>query len=292
MGVGECVPNSRYQETIDSTISQIEKFRPSLESGLSKDELQSIMPAGAARNAVDCALWDLEAKQLGQDVGIISGLGWPARMETVETISISTPEDMHKTAQYLASFPIIKIKMNADRVRERITAVHAGAPSSRFLIDANESWTIDLLRELSSFLIDLNVQMVEQPLHADHDDALAEFQSDLPIYADESCHTSDDLPLLKSKYSGVNIKLDKTGGLTEAIALEETAYDQGFQIMIGCMLSTSLGIAPTMLITKRAHFVDIDAPSLLAKDRPNGLQIKDGKCSSLDPRLWGSGQME
>ena len=286
-GLGECVPNIRYGETINSTMDQLRAVEQNLVDGIDHLELNETMPAGTARNAIDCALWDLEAKRSAQDVGVISGLGWPGDIETVQTISILSPEEMQNEARALASFPVIKVKMNAEQILERMKAVHTGAPQSKFLIDANESWTIDLLKQVAPHLAELNVQMIEQPLHADHDEALRGYQPMLPIFADESCHTSKDLQALTGKYQGINIKLDKTGGLTEAIALEKAAYQQGFQIMVGCMLSSSLGIAPAMFVTGRAEFVDIDAPALLAKDRPHGIEIRNGTVSKLDRRLWG-----
>lgn len=286
-GVGECVPNSRYAETIASSIKQIQSVERELADGLDRIALNKLMPPGTARNAIDCALWDLEAKQSGKDVGVISGLEWPGNIETVQTVSILSPKEMHQEAKALAGFSTIKVKMSADLVLERMTAVHAGAPNAKFLIDANESWTIELLKEVTPALADLNVQMIEQPLHADDDEALRNYQSMLPIYADESCHSSADLAGLVGKYQGINIKLDKTGGLTEAIALEKAAYHQGFQIMVGCMLSTSLGIAPAMFVARKAKFVDIDAPALLAKDRQYGIQIEQGIVSTLDRSLWG-----
>ncbi|GAB5486436.1 MAG: dipeptide epimerase [Parasphingorhabdus sp.] len=286
-GIGECVPNSRYEESVESSIQQIRAVESQVIDGASRNELRKIMRACAARNAIDCALWDLEAKQVGQDVGVTSGLGWPQNIETVQTISILSPEKMHREAKMLRKFPVIKIKMNSEQVLERMAAVHAGAPNSKFLIDANESWTIELLKNVSPALVDLNVQMIEQPLHADDDSALQDHPFKLPIFADESCHSTTDLEALQNKYQGINIKLDKSGGLTEAIALKEAAETLGLQTMVGCMLSTSLGIAPATFIAKEARFVDIDAPALLEKDRLYGIQISNGKTSSLDPRLWG-----
>ncbi len=286
-GCGECVPNSRYGESIDSTIEQMKTVEQELSDGLNREELNDIMPAGTARNAIDCALWDLDTKLSGKNVATMSGLDWPVAIETVQTISILSPQKMHEEAKTLSNFPIIKVKMNSELVLERVRAVHAGAPNSKLLIDANESWTIELLKHVTPYLTDLNVQMIEQPLHADDDLALTDYQSQLPIFADESCHSTSDLPALKHKYQGINIKLDKTGGLTEAIALEKAAHRQGYQIMVGCMLSTSLGIAPAMFIAGRAQFVDIDAPALLKKDRKYGIQINQGKASALNPLLWG-----
>lgn len=281
------MPNIRYGESVESTINQIRALEQKITDGLDRSELNRVMPAGAARNAIDCALWDLEAKISEKDVAALNGLSWPTEVDTVQTISILSPKKMHDAARALAKFPIIKVKANADQVLERLKAVHSGAPQSKLLIDANESWTIELLSQLMTDLIDLNVKMIEQPLHADDDHALTSFQSVLPIFADESCHTTSDLKSLGSKYQGINIKLDKTGGLTEALALQKSALHSGYDTMVGCMLSTSLGIAPAMLLTRGARFVDIDAPALLAKDRQHAIQVKHGKASSFDSRLWG-----
>lgn len=287
IGLGESIPNPRYGESISSSIKQIKMIEQKLTDGLDRGQLNEIMPAGAARNAVDCALWDLEAKQLGKNVGAISGLGWPSECKTVQTISILSPQEMYEEAKALASFASIKVKLNAEQVLERIEAVHSGAPGSNILIDANESWTIELLNHVAPALAKLNVVMIEQPLHADKDEALIDYQFALPLFADESCHSIADLPNLQNKYQGINIKLDKTGGLTGAIKLERIAHKQDMQTMVGCMLGTSLGIAPAMLLAERAQFVDIDAPALLAKDREYGIEIDNGTVSGLDPRLWG-----
>ena len=286
-GFGECVPNTRYGETIPSTIDLVKSARAKIESGADRVELGSALPAGAARNALDCALWDLEAKQSLQDVGKLSGLGWPERLQTVQTISILPPDDVYREARELTDFPIIKVKVDRDHVLERIKAAAAGAPESKFLIDANESWSFDLLSEVAPHLHSLNAVMIEQPLPAGNDSALFDYSGPLPLFADESCHVASDLPKLAGKYRGVNVKLDKSGGLTEAIALSEAARDHGLDIMVGCMLSTSLGIAPTMFIAMNARYVDIDAPALLAEDRDYSLEISAGNVSALDPRLWG-----
>jgi len=288
-GIGEGVANSRYNETNASLVAQIREIEPELANGLDRDALRKAMPAGAARNAVDCALWDLEAKQCGRDVGILSGLGWPKNLKTVQTISILSPDEMRKEAASLSGFANIKVKINAEMIVERIRAVQEGAPNSNILIDANESWSMAILKEIVPVLSKSNVLMIEQPLAAGQDDILSEFQSPIPIFADESCHTSADIPILVGKYQGVNIKLDKTGGLTEAIALSETAQKQKMDIMIGCMLGTSLGIAPAMFLASKAVYVDIDAPALLANDRQHGIRIDHGQVSPLNHRLWGGG---
>ncbi len=288
-GIGEGVPNPRYDETATSLIAQIEEIKSALAGGLDRTELQQLMPPGAARNAVDCALWDLEAKQTGKHVGQFSRLGWPENLQTVQTISILSPEEMLEEAKALAGFPQIKVKINAELIVERIAAVHKGAPDSKLLVDANESWSLDILTDNAPLLADMNAVLIEQPLKAEQDDDLAGYTGPLPIFADESCHVSSDLPDLVGKYGGINIKLDKTGGLTEAIILEKAALDAKMEIMIGCMLSTSLGIAPTMFLASRAQYVDIDTPALLSRDREHAVQIDRGKVSPLDEKLWGGG---
>lgn len=291
IGRGEAVALPRYGESSASVARQIEAMTVALEDGVNAQSLQRAMPAGAARNAIDAALWDLEAKRTGRDVGSLSGLGWPTNIQTVQTISILEPEEMGAEARALAKFPVIKVKMNAEKIVERIAAVHANAPDARLVVDGNESWTIDILREVAADLARSGVEMIEQPLHADADHELVNYSGPLPVYADESCHTCADLPKLKGKYQGINIKLDKTGGLTEAIRLAEAGPREGFDVMLGCMVSTSLGIAPAMFVAKAARFVDIDAPALLAKDRENAIQISDGTVSPLSPELWGGAGM-
>jgi L-alanine-DL-glutamate epimerase-like enolase superfamily enzyme len=287
VGRGECVPYGRYGETIASVTAQVEQLGERLEAGLSRTQLQRIMPAGAARNAIDAALWDLEAKSTGRDVGQLSGLAWPSNISTVQTISILTPEEMGKKARALDHYPLLKVKLDAEQIIERVAAVHANAPKSKLLVDANESWTIDILNRVAAQLPQYGVRMIEQPLHADADESLADHDGLLPIFADESCHIRSDLDGLKGKYDGINIKLDKSGGLTEALALADAAKAQNYEIMLGCMLGTSLGIAPAMFLADRAKYVDLDPPSLVAKDREYPVHINKGRIATLSPSLWG-----
>lgn len=288
VGRGEAVASARYGETDQTVIADIEAVRGKLENGLTRGELQHVLPAGSARNAIDNALWDVEAKLTGQDVGKLSNLGWPKQVMTVQTVSILPPEQMEKEAALLKNFPIIKVKLNADQIKDRIKAVHAGAPNSKLLIDANESWTIDILRDVAEDMAECGVIMIEQPLKADEDDALSSYTGPLPIFADESCHTRNDLAKLVGRYNGINIKLDKTGGLTEAIALMAEAKALDFDIMVGCMLGTSLGMAPALFLAPHASYVDVDAPALLAHDRCDGLSVSNGSVSALNKNLWGS----
>ncbi len=284
---GEATPNTRYGETPQSVIQQLQQITPLLAAGLNRTELQQVLPAGSARNAVDAALWDLEAKLYGKGVDQLSALPWPEKIMTVQTISILSPEEMARDAKELDGFPIIKVKLDANLILERVSAVHENAPDAKLLIDANESWTIDILKRVAPLLGNLGVIFIEQPLPAGQDQMLASYSCPLPLGADESCHTRADLNKLVGKYDVINIKLDKTGGLTEAIALMEEAKKLDLEIMVGCMLSSSLGIAPAMFLASQAKYVDLDAPALLKQDQAHNLTIRNGEMSPLNPRLWG-----
>jgi len=287
VGRGECVPYARYGENARSVIAQIEAIRPAIEGGMDRAALQQAMPAGAARNALDCALWDLEAKRAGKSVYEMLDLDMPASVPSVQTVSIGAPEEMRAEAASLQSFPVIKIKLDAEEIIERTKAVHMGAPNAKLIIDANESWSLELLQQVAPGLAELNVSMIEQPLKAGDDALLATYSGPVPLGADESCHTSGDLKQLKDFYSYVNIKLDKTGGLTEALAIQAKARDMGFGVMIGSMVATSLALAPAVILALDADFVDLDSPSLLAEDREHAMTLKDGILSGVDSRLWG-----
>ncbi len=286
-GWAECVPYPRYDETVEGVIADIETQAASIAANPNREHLQATMAAGAARNAIDCALWDLEAKRAGKRAWDIAGSPTPEPTITAETISIGEPEAMGDAARELAHAPLLKVKLGADKVVTRMAAVRDNAPTSRLIIDPNESWDIDMLREIAPALADLGVEMIEQPLPADADDALEGYDSPVPLCADESCHTVDKLPALKAKYAMINVKLDKTGGLTEAIALTQGAHDLGFKIMVGCMVGTSLAMAPATLLAPYAEFVDLDGPLLMKQDREHGLMFKDGKVSPPDAALWG-----
>ncbi|WP_208350898.1 N-acetyl-D-Glu racemase DgcA [Pseudaestuariivita rosea] len=282
-GRGECVPYARYGETLDSVQAQIE----TLPESLTRSDLQKALPAGAARNAVDCALWDLEAKQSGKRVWDMVGLPVPTPKITAYTLSLDEPEKMQAQAQQNAYRPLLKIKLGTPDDMARLEAVRAGAPKSRIIIDANEGWTADIYADLAPHLLRLGVEMVEQPLPADEDDMLNEMARPLPVCADESCHDRSSLPGLKGKYDMVNIKLDKTGGLTEALALRDAALDQGYQIMVGCMVGTSLGMAPAVLVAQGAAVTDLDGPLLLADDRENPLTFDAAGVHPPKAALWG-----
>lgn len=287
VGRGEAVPNIRYGEDVDSVIKQIEGLSAALREGLNRDELALALPAGAARNSLDCALWDLQAKLTETPVNECLGLPYPDEIYTVQTVSIGSVEEMGKSAAKLKNFPMIKVKLDQNYVVERMRAVRKAAPDTRLLIDANESWSLDLLKEVIPALKELGVVMIEQPLPAGSDDVLAGYIFEIPLAADESCHTSADVERLKDLYDMVNIKLDKTGGLTEALKLAEAARAAGLEIMVGCMVGTSLSMAPAMMLATQTYFVDLDAPTLLAEDREYALSVWDGKMTPLDPRLWG-----
>ena len=282
-GYGECVPYARYGETLDSVTEQI----LSVPADADRNALYSL-PAGAARNAVDCALWDLEAKQAGKRVWEFAGLNAPAPQITAYTLSLDSPDAMQKQAAENAFRPLLKTKLGGgEEDVARIEAVRAGAPNARIIVDANEGWTADLYQTLAPVLVRLGVEMVEQPLPADSDDALLELERVLPVCADESCHDRASLPKLKGKYDMVNIKLDKTGGLTEALALKEAAQKDGYDIMVGCMVGSSLAMAPAVLVAQGASVVDLDGPLLLREDRDEPLKFDDNGVHPSTPNLWG-----
>ena len=287
-GRGECVPYVRYGETVDSVAASIEALRGELEAGLGREALASAMAPGAARNAIDCALWDLEAKRAGRRAWESASEPSPGSVVTAYTLGLDEPDAMREAAARQADRPLLKVKLDGDRVTERVAAVRAGAPDARLIVDANEGWTVETLRRSLSPLAGLGVELVEQPLPAGADAALADIERAVPVAADESCHTRADLPTLAGRYDVVNVKLDKTGGLTEALALRDAATAAGFGIMVGCMLATSLAMAPALLVAQGARFVDLDGPLLLARDREPGLDYHpDGRIDPPSPDLWG-----
>ena len=282
-GWGECVPYARYGETPDSVAAQI----GSLPDGINRAGLQALLPPGAARNAVDCALWDLQAKQSGRRVWDIAGLPAPGPVVTAYTLSLDTPDAMRAAAAKNAHRPILKIKLGTPDDMPRLQAVRSGAPSARIIVDANEGWTAEVYADLAPHLVRLGVGLVEQPLPAGQDDMLAEIARPLPVCADESCHDRASLPGLKGKYDMVNIKLDKTGGLTEALALREAARAAGFGVMVGCMVGSSLAMAPAVLVAQGADVVDLDGPLLLAEDRAHPLRYDSAGVHPPEAALWG-----
>jgi L-alanine-DL-glutamate epimerase-like enolase superfamily enzyme len=283
-GRGECVPYARYGETMESVEAQVR----SLPAEFSRAELQDLLPAGAARNAVDCAYWDLEAKQSGNTAWKLAGLSEPKPEITAYTLSLDTPEKMREQAAKNAFRPLLKTKLGGgEEDIARIQSVREGAPDARIIVDANEGWTPELYIKLAPVLVELGVEMVEQPFPAGDDGALLKLERVLPVCADESCHDRDSLSALKGKYDMVNIKLDKTGGLTEAIALKDAAIEQGFQVMVGCMVGSSLAMAPAVLVAQGVAVVDLDGPLLLGEDRTNPLYFDAQGVHPADRNLWG-----
>lgn len=287
-GQGECVPYARYGETVETVTAQIEIMRDAVESGISRDELAASFPAGAARNAIDCALWDLEAKSQERRAFEIMGTRPPRPLVTTQTISLGTPEEMAEQARRHASRPVLKFKVGMpDGDAERIEAVRDAAPESRLILDANEGWTEQNLEENLRIAARFGVALIEQPLPAGKDAMLAEVSHTVPLCADESLHTREELPDLFGLYDAVNIKLDKTGGLTEALLLRAEAERLGFSIMVGCMVGTSLAMAPAVLLAQGAAFVDLDGPLLLARDRVPGLAYEGALVHPPRPEVWG-----
>ncbi|MBX4892421.1 N-acetyl-D-Glu racemase DgcA [Rhizobium bangladeshense] len=286
-GHGECVPYRRYGETMESVFAQIEAARPLVESGISRDDLLSAMPPGAARNAVDCALWDLEAKRTGQTVAARLGLTALKPLTTAYTISLGEPEAMAAQAREHADRALLKVKVGTGDDENRIRAVRAAAPDAAIVLDANEGWPEAVLERHLQIAAEAGVALVEQPLPAGRDALLAEIRRPLLVCADESVHHTGDLASLADRYDAINIKLDKTGGLTEALAMKAEAERLGFSIMIGCMVGTSLAMAPAVLLAQNADFVDLDGPLLLARDRQPGLRYAASLVFPPDSALWG-----
>ena len=286
-GRGECVPYTRYNETPESVVADINAMKDLIETGLSRGDLQRFMPAGSARNAIDCALWDLEAKQSGKRVFELAGLTEPQPLITAFTISLDTPEKMAEAASKVAGWPLLKIKLGQAGDPLRLKAVRGAAPNAELIVDANEGWTPDNLTENFAACIEAGVTLIEQPLPADNDDALATIKRPIPVCADESLRNNALLTELVRKYDALNIKLDKAGGLTEALALTDEAVRLGFSIMAGCMVGTSLSIAPALLFAQKARVVDLDGPLWLAKDRAPGLRYDDHRVYPASMELWG-----
>lgn len=282
-GWGECVPYARYGESLESVTAQIE----SLPVGISRAALQEALPPGAARNAVDCALWDWEAKKAGLRAWALAGLPAPGPEITCYTLSLDTPEAMRAAAARHAQRPILKIKLGTPDDMPRLEAVRAGAPKAKIVVDANEGWSAEVYAELAPHLLRLGVALVEQPLPAGADEALIGLARPVPVCADESAHDCASLADLAGKYDLVNIKLDKTGGLTEALLLRKAALAEGYGVMVGCMVGSSLAMAPATLVAQGAAFVDLDGPLLLAQDRVRPLHYENGMVYPPEPGLWG-----
>ena len=286
-GRGECVPYSRYGESLDGVVDAVERLRGEIEGGLTRQALQQALPAGAARNALDCAFWDLEAKEADTPAWKLAGLAEPGPVTTAYTLSLDTAEKMAEAAAAQAERPLLKLKLAGPEDLDRVRAVRQAAPNPKLVVDANEGWTLEQYQAYAPELRQLGVAMIEQPLPAGEDAGLAEIERLVPLCADESCHDRATLAELEGRYDLVNIKLDKTGGLTEALALKAEAEAKGFGIMVGCMLATSLAMAPAVLVAQGAEVVDLDGPLLLDGDRDPALAFTGSEIAPPQPELWG-----
>jgi L-Ala-D/L-Glu epimerase len=286
-GHGECVPYPRYGETAEATLAALQAMQEPLSRGLDRNALQAAMPPGAARNALDCAFWDLEAKAGGRRIWNLLGHPTPRACITAYTISLGSPEAMAAAAERVAHRRLLKVKLGGDGDGERIAAVRKAAPDSELVVDANEAWSADNLEQNLAACAAEGVTLVEQPLPAGKDEPLARVRRPLKVCADESVHDRRSLEGLRERYDAVNIKLDKSGGLTEALAMADAARALDFDIMVGCMVATSLAMAPAMLLTAQARFVDLDGPLLLARDRDGGLRYEGSLVYPPDASLWG-----
>ena len=282
IGWGECVPYARYGESLASVTAQIDAL-----GDITHEELGEALPAGAARNAVDCAFWDLQAKISGVPVAQRIGLQDLQPQITAYTLSLDLPEAMERQAKLHAHRPLLKIKLGTPDDMPRLEAVRRGAPQARIIVDANEGWSVEVYSDLAPHLLRLGVELVEQPLPASEDHALLGLARPLPICADESCHDRSSLPHMREKYDYANIKLDKTGGLTEALALRDAALEAGFGLMVGCMVGSSLAMAPAVLLAQAAQFTDLDGPLLLAEDRDHALKFDADGVHPPVAALWG-----
>ncbi len=286
-GYGECVPYGRYNETPLTVIAQIEAVRSEIENGIDIDRLQLLLPAGAARNAVDCAMWDLMAKRTGKRVWELAGIPLPKSVTSFYTISLDSPDEMVIAAQKASKYPKLKIKIGGDADIDTIQLLAAARPDASFIIDANEALSLDGLKRLISISLENNVELIEQPFKEGEDNALLSIASPVAICADESFHTSSDVEKTVAKYDAINVKLDKTGGFTEALRAIHEARRAGQKIMFGCMVGTSLVTAPAVILASLCDWIDLDGPMLLKKDRPNGLAIKGAIIEQPSADFWG-----
>jgi L-Ala-D/L-Glu epimerase len=289
IGRGESVPYARYDETVDSVIAQLQPAAEALREGARSHDALALLAPGAARNALDCALWDLRAKREGLSVEALTALRVPDSLVTAVTVSLDSPEAMAAAAQAVASAPLIKVKLSAEDPAARLLAVARAAPDARLIVDPNEGWDFATLDGLKPVLSDLNIALVEQPLPAGQDQALEGYDPPYPICADESVHTAQDLAALRGRYRAVNLKLDKAGGLTEALLMLEEARNHGFTLMVGCMVASSLAIAPALHLAGSCAFADLDGPWWLAQDHPGGCRVADGRLTAPRPGFWGDG---
>jgi L-Ala-D/L-Glu epimerase len=288
IGRGEGVPYARYGESIESALAGIEEVRAAVEGGADRAQLLGLLPPGAARNALDCALWDLEARLSGRSVAAKIGAPEPDRLISALTIGIDTPMAMAVAASRIADAPLIKVKVDATIPDAQIRAVRNAAPDAKLIVDPNESWDQQLVRAMQVVLMALRVDLLEQPVPADADEWLEDFRPEVPICADESVHVAADLDQVARRYQVVNVKLDKSGGLTEALALARAARERGLGLMTGCMISSSLSIAPALHIARMSDFVDLDGPIWLREDRPGGVRDEAGWLWPPQPGFWGT----
>ncbi len=286
-GRGECVPYPRYGETVEGVVKEIEKMKHAISSGLTREELRDALSPGAARNALDCALWDIEAKISGKSAFELAGIKAPCALTTAYTISLDTAEIMANAARQAHDKPLLKLKLGGDGDFERLKAIRAAVPEKRLIVDANEGWSGDQLMPYIDACIEAGIELVEQPLPALNDADLAKINQPVTICADESAHGLSGLEQLAGKYQAINIKLDKTGGLTEALMVADAAEKMGLKIMVGCMLATSLAMAPAMIVAQQAAVVDLDGPLLLNRDRDNAIKYVGSSMHLPTPALWG-----
>jgi L-alanine-DL-glutamate epimerase-like enolase superfamily enzyme len=287
VGRGEAQGVFYLDETAESLLDQVDAVAATIRRGISRGELQHLLPPGGARNAIDCALWDLECKQAGKTIWQLTGIQ-PRPVTTVFTIGIeATPEAMASKAAAAASAPVLKIKLDSHQPVERLAAIRAARPDAKLVVDANQGWDFDMLREVLPRCVDLGLEMIEQPLKRGADEMLEGFASPITLAADESCLHSGELETAARRYGMINIKLDKTGGLTEALELARAAKDKGCKLMVGNMMGTSLGMAPSFVLAQLCDFVDIDGPLLLKYDHPDGLSYHNGVAAVFDSRFWG-----
>ena len=288
VGRGEGAPIPRYGDSVDDCIAQLEALRGAVEAGMTRRQLLTALKPGAARNALDCALWDLESRLSGTPIPAMLHMAPPPPTITAMTVSLDAPEAMEAAAARLAHLPLVKVKVDASDPAAQLRAVRRAAPDPRLIVDANEAWTMPLLVEMQPVLAETRVSLLEQPLPAGQDESLEGFVGTVPICADEACHTAADIPRLRSRYQGVNIKLDKTGGLTAALELLAAARAAEMIVMTGCMICTSLSIAPTFIVASQCDFADMDGPTWLAKDRPGGVLLDHGRMTAPTGQVWGA----
>lgn len=287
IGRGEALGVSYHGESVELLLQQLHEVAKTLEQGIERDRLQELLPPGGARNALDCALWDLEAKRRGCRVWDIVGITSVRPLLTAYTLGLDTPEAMAAVAAGVAKYPLLKLKLNGEDDLERVAAVHRARPDARLIVDANQAWNESQLRDWTAQLGTLGVELIEQPLPAGKDSALAGFSSPVPLCADEACQTTQSLPALAGKYEYVNIKLDKTGGLSEALRLAQAAKEQGFKLMVGCMGGSSLSMAPAFVVGQLCDIADLDGPLLAKTDGPNAIKYEGGRMPPPEPQLWG-----